>query len=196
MLKDYMLRSYVRKKLNLGRYLHSLRTAETAGEIAVRFGESADEARVAGLTHDLARDLSPEALMGLAVEDRFELLREDQEYPILLHGRAAAVLLERDLGEHRESILQAVRWHTVGEINMGTIGMVLFIADYIEPGRSHFREGFREEVLGESGIFDMFMMVLTHQLEHHKKIRRRISERTKRLIKVMQEDRYAVVQTG
>lgn len=196
MLKDYMLRPYVRKKLNLGRYLHSLRTAEVAGEIAVRFEESVDEARVAGLTHDLARDMYPETLRNLAGEDRFDLLQEEKEYPILLHGRAAAVLLERDLGEHRESVLQAVRWHTVGEIHMGTIGMILFIADYIEPGRSNFEEGFREEVLDRKGIFDMFMMILTHQVEYHEKIGRRLSERTKRLIKVMQEDRHAVVQTG
>jgi nicotinate-nucleotide adenylyltransferase len=194
MLKDYILQPFVRRKLSLGRYLHSLRTSVLAGELALRFHEDVDEARLAGLAHDLARELPAEQLLKLARTDLFEILPEDEEYPLLLHGRAAAVVLKNEFGEDRESVLQAIRWHTVGDADMGKIGIILFIADYIEPGRKHFAESFREEVLRRRSLYDMFMMVLHHQVEYNKKIGRRLSIRTERLLRTIREEGHVLVQ--
>lgn len=52
----------------------------------------------------------------------------------VLHGPAAALRLAED-GERREPLLEAIRWHTLGNPDWGPVGRALFMADYLEPGR-------------------------------------------------------------
>jgi 2-amino-4-hydroxy-6-hydroxymethyldihydropteridine diphosphokinase len=99
---------------------------------AMRLGD--DEAREwhdAGLWHDALRD-APEPVL--------RTLAEDDEAPAeMLHGPAAARRLEAD-GERRPGLLDAVRWHTVGNPRWARTGRALYMADYLEPGRNFARE--------------------------------------------------------
>ncbi len=80
----------------------------------------------AGRYHDALRDAPLEHLR-LAVGD--------PSLPdTVLHGPAAAVHLERE-GETRRELLDAIRWHTLGNPAWGRVGRALFMADYLEPGR-------------------------------------------------------------
>ncbi|HZO20188.1 MAG TPA: hypothetical protein VFB46_14455 [Gemmatimonadaceae bacterium] len=97
-----------------------------AGELHV----PPDEARAwhdAGLFHDALRDAPDEELRALV---------GDASLPAqILHGPAAAARLLRD-GETREDLLEAVRWHTVGNGAWARTGRALYMADFLEPGRS------------------------------------------------------------
>ena len=94
---------------------------------------SADEAAAwhdAGRFHDALRDASESELRVIVPED---------VGPIdLLHGPAAARRLA-DEGEHRTAVLEAVRWHTVGHPQWERTGRALYMADFLEPGRSFAR---------------------------------------------------------
>ncbi len=57
----------------------------------------------------------------------------------LLHGPAAAARLAED-GERRASVLEAIFWHTVGTAKWDRTGRVLYMADFLEPGRTFDRE--------------------------------------------------------
>ena len=83
--------------------------------------------RDAGLWHDALRD-APEATLRAIVGD-------GALPPGVLHGPAAATMLARD-GERRTSVLDAVRWHTVGLPAWDRTGRALFMADFLEPGRT------------------------------------------------------------
>lgn len=76
--------------------------------------------------HDALKDASTALLDTLA--------SEWWTAPELRHGPAAAVLAER-YGETDVGVLDAVRYHSVGYANWETVGRVLFLADYLEPGR-------------------------------------------------------------
>jgi HD superfamily phosphohydrolase YqeK len=52
----------------------------------------------------------------------------------LLHGPAVAARLKQD-GEQRTSVLDAVRWHTIGNKQWDRTGKALYMADFLEPGR-------------------------------------------------------------
>lgn len=83
--------------------------------------------RDAGLWHDALRD---------ADEATLRALTGDHERPFgLLHGPAAAQRLEAD-GETRTDVLDAIRWHTMGNASWSRTGRALFMADFLEPGRS------------------------------------------------------------
>jgi HD superfamily phosphohydrolase YqeK len=54
----------------------------------------------------------------------------------LMHGDAAADRAARD-GESDQSVLDAVRYHSTGYAGWDSTGKMLFLADYLEPGRGH-----------------------------------------------------------
>ena len=69
-----------------------------------------------------------------------DLLREltpDFDGPDKLrHGPAAAAMAER-LGERDTGVLAAVRYHSMGSTTWDRVGRMLYLADYLEPGRGH-----------------------------------------------------------
>lgn len=81
----------------------------------------------AGRWHDALRDAPEEALRTIV---------GDRALPYgVLHGPAAAEKLVAG-GERRATVLDAVRWHTVGSPTWDRTGRALFMADFLEPGRS------------------------------------------------------------
>jgi 2-amino-4-hydroxy-6-hydroxymethyldihydropteridine diphosphokinase len=81
----------------------------------------------AGVLHDALRD-APLAMLRALTGDGS--MSQD-----LLHGPAAAVRAEQD-GERRQDVLEAVRFHTVGSTTWNQTGKALYMADFLEPGRS------------------------------------------------------------
>lgn len=92
----------------------------------------------AAYLHDALRDADPEILAGLA-SDAWGI-------PALRHGPAAAVMAERE-GERDRGILDAVRYHSVGYADWDDVGRMLYLADYLDPGRS-FAHAEREALAG------------------------------------------------
>ncbi len=81
----------------------------------------------AGWWHDALRD---------ADEATLRAMTGDYERPYgMLHGPATALRLEAS-GEHREDVLSAIRWHTVGHAAWSPVGKALYMADFLEPGRT------------------------------------------------------------
>ena len=86
--------------------------------------------RDAGRWHDALRD-APEA--------ELRALAGDLTSPAnVLHGPAAAARLSA-AGEQRQDVLEALRWHTVGSAAWGRGGRALYMADFLDPGRSFAR---------------------------------------------------------
>ena len=81
--------------------------------------------------HDALKD-APKELLD-------ELAYDWWDVPGLRHGPAAAVLAER-YGEDDDGVLDAVRYHSVGYAGWEMVGKVLFLADYLEPGRESHTE--------------------------------------------------------
>lgn len=53
----------------------------------------------------------------------------------LWHAPVGAYLVRIEAGISDEEILQAIRYHTTGNKDMNTLDKIIFVADYIEPGR-------------------------------------------------------------
>lgn len=113
-----------------GRRAHIARVVRLLGQWAARMGLGDDEAAAwqdAGRLHDALRDADERELRSLV---------PDLDMPLgVLHGPAAAARLERN-GERRTDVLDAVRWHTLGHADWERTGDALYMADFLEPGRS------------------------------------------------------------
>lgn len=119
------------------RYEHSMRVAEEAYNLSSKYAlPNPRLAYLAGVGHDMCKDMDREVLLSLAAHDGEEIGEIEMERPSLLHGRAAAVKMRRDFNVDDESVIEAVAVHTFGKAGMSDIAKVLYIADKIEPGRS------------------------------------------------------------
>lgn len=145
----------LKNTLSYERYIHSLGTMEKACELAKRFNWDVEKAQIAGLLHDCAKCLSDEELLGY--EDCFDecekLSRKTWHAPVgVIHAK-------NDFGVSDDDILSAIRWHTVGRIDMSDFEKIIFLADKIET-RTREKE-FREKiqnVLDETNSLDEAML--------------------------------------
>ena len=68
-----------------------------------------------------------------------DALRDAPAADELAHGPMAAERAARD-GETDRGLLDAVRYHSLGYAGWDDVGKMLYLADYLEPGRSFDRE--------------------------------------------------------
>ncbi len=142
------IKEYAKKHLSEHRYRHSVNVAKTAKKLARRYDCSKKarlKAYIAGLAHDMCKEESDDFLLQTAAQDGLLLSDFDKKHPGLLHGRAAAVLLQTCFTISDKKILQAVAHHTLGTEQPCKIAKIIMIADKIEPGRSHATE-LREKI--------------------------------------------------
>lgn len=124
------------KNLAPKRLKHSLGVSEAAAELACCYGADVAKARLAGLLHDCAREMSNNILLQTA--EAFGIVVNDVERrePMLLHAPVGAFIAARDYGVDDPEVLRAITWHTTGGPVMSLLDNVIFLADFIEPGRS------------------------------------------------------------
>ena len=72
-----------------------------------------------------------------------DALRDAPAASELDHGPLAAERAARD-GEHDQGVLDAVRYHSIGYAGWDEVGRMLYLADYLEPGRTFDREARRD----------------------------------------------------
>jgi len=123
------------------RRAHVARVVALLDEWAVALGMSEVDrrrARAAGWLHDSLRDATGDELRPMVAPELRDLPRK------LLHGPAAAARL-REEGMVDRDVLRAVSFHTVGHPELGLLGRLLYLADYLEPGRP-FDEEHRAEL--------------------------------------------------
>jgi 2-amino-4-hydroxy-6-hydroxymethyldihydropteridine diphosphokinase len=109
---------------------HVVRVVALLDQWSAQLQLSTDESqawRDAGWWHDALRD-ADESTLRAATGDALRPFG-------MLHGPAAAARLERD-GETRRDVLDAIRWHTVGCVQWTRVGRALYMADFLEPGRT------------------------------------------------------------
>lgn len=141
------VREYAKKAEKPDRYQHSLRVAEMAREMCVRYGEDPDRGYFTGLAHDICKDLDDQTQLELAGKDGQEISALERERPFLLHGRSAAVMLREEFGVDDDDVIQAVANHTFGCKDPCALAKIIFAADKIEPGRPQSTEEYRKKLL-------------------------------------------------
>jgi len=153
----------VEASLSRPRLAHSREVARLACELCDRFRVGEEKGYIAGMTHDLARELAPAEILLLCEGDGLPLSAAQRENPLLLHGRAAAVLLSKNTGYGDPDVLQAVRDHVTGSGSMGPLSRIVFAADYLEPTRDFVSPEFRRRTLGLS-LNEMVLAVLERKI--------------------------------
>lgn len=129
------IRKKLKKELDKGRYEHTKGVMYTAGCLAMAHEYSVEKAMLAGLLHDCAKCIPNDEKIALCEKNHILIHPVEYESPYLLHAKLGAYLAEKTYGVSNPEILHAIKVHTTGEPDMNLLDKIIYIADYIEPGR-------------------------------------------------------------
>lgn len=129
------MRRKLKKYLDRPRYEHTLGVMYTAGSMAMRYNADIEQALTAGLLHDCAKCIPSETKIKLC--DRYHLSVSEIELdnPSLLHAKLGAFLAAKKYHITDKQIINAIASHTTGRPEMTLLDKIIYISDYIEPGR-------------------------------------------------------------
>ncbi|MFX3616023.1 MAG: bis(5'-nucleosyl)-tetraphosphatase (symmetrical) YqeK [Sporolactobacillus sp.] len=161
-------RQAIEKILPDGRYRHSLGVSETAGKLAEKYGADKEKAALAGMLHDIAKHFSDDELK-VIIERRQDIDNDFLDFSDKLwHAPAGAAYVQETYGIEDPEILQAITYHTTGRTAMSLLEKIIFVADYIEPGRdfpgvNEVRETAKESL--EEAAFQELQRTIVYLLE-------------------------------
>lgn len=131
------LRKAMEKVQDGDRYEHTLGVEYTAAALAMRYGANVRDAQAAGLLHDCAKCLSDKKRLKICENHDIPITKVERKNPFLLHAKAGAYLARKKYRVKNQDILNAIQNHTTGRKGMSLLEKIVFVADYIEPGRKH-----------------------------------------------------------
>lgn len=126
------LKNWLKENLSEERYYHTLGTAQCAKELAAKLGFDENKAYIAGLLHDCAKCFSNEKLLEI-IKNNLEVEECELLNYKTLHAPVSAYIAEQEFGVTDAEILSAIRWHTLGKIDMTDFEKLIFLSDKIEP---------------------------------------------------------------
>lgn len=162
------IRDSMRKALDPARYLHSIGVEEVACDLAAIYGFDMKKARLAGILHDCAKNLTDEELISECISNQIEISEVEKQCAYLLHAKVGALYARIRYHVEDEEILSAIRYHTTGRPNMSLPEKIIFTADYIEPYRKPIP---RIEEIRKAAYSDLdtaVLMILENMLNHLK----------------------------
>ena len=116
------------------RYNHSIGVMEKSIELARIYGEDEDKAALAGLTHDIAKEIPDEEAFKIAEKNNIQLDEVERMHTRLLHGPIGAYIVKEKYG-FDEQIQDAIKYHTASYYKMDMLAKILYVADKIEETR-------------------------------------------------------------
>lgn len=125
------------KALTEKRMNHSLSVAKLCYDLALVHDSDPMQAYLAGLFHDIARQIPKDEMVELARKHGIDVGPEEILEPLLLHGPLSSCVAAENYGIHDSEILNAISCHTVGREGMNLLDKILFIADKTEPLRKY-----------------------------------------------------------
>ncbi len=129
--KNEQAMSWLKGNLDEERLLHSLGCAQCAAELAQKFNLDEKRAYIAGLLHDCAKCVDEEKMQEFA--SALELEEKELTNAKVIHAPVSAYLAKNEFGVEDEEVLSAIRWHTLGKMDMTEFEKIVFLADKIEP---------------------------------------------------------------
>ena len=114
------------------RFKHCIGVSETSHKLAEL--NNYDKAALAGFIHDYAKQVSPARFIEVIKEQHFDpdLLNYNRA---IWHGIVGSYFIEKELKITDPEILTAIKRHTTADVEMTTLDKIVFVADFIEPGR-------------------------------------------------------------
>ena len=135
MFEEYT--SLIKEKLSEYRFHHSMCVAEKARELALQHGLDGDKAYLAGILHDITKEMPNEEQVALIEQYDRPLTYAERGNHRVFHQMSGAVYVRNILGIDDEEIIGGIRWHTTGHENMTLFEIIIYLADFTSADRQY-----------------------------------------------------------
>lgn len=147
----------LKRELSKERYLHTLGVRDCAVELAKRYNLDVKKAELAGLLHDCAKCKTNDELKEIINKFLDDVDKNELKNYKTLHAPVGAYYAKEKFNIEDDEILSAIRWHTLGRVNMTMFEKIIFLADKIEKNTRDLN--YRNEIIkilddneGEKGL--------------------------------------------
>ncbi|MGL5439291.1 MAG: bis(5'-nucleosyl)-tetraphosphatase (symmetrical) YqeK [Filifactoraceae bacterium] len=129
------IESILKSELSAKRFDHTMRVVETAIKIGEVYNMNLNNIKLAALLHDCAKNYAEQELMDLSIRNNVKLNEFQVKNKELIHSVLGRAIARNVYGIDDMDVLNAIEYHTTGRANMSNIEMIIYIADFCEPGR-------------------------------------------------------------
>lgn len=126
----------IKRILSEKRYIHSLGVMNKAEELAKQYHINVDKAKIVGLAHDIAKEMSKEEKIAYVKNHNIEIDEIEKINIELLHGKIGADICKNKY-QFSQDMQDAIRYHTTGSPEMDDLAKIILIADKTEAGRKN-----------------------------------------------------------
>lgn len=177
------LKTIITKYLDTYRQIHSINVAAMAKAHAQKYGIDENKAYVAGMLHDIAKELPEQKQEEYARKhvNQFELSLATY------HAAAACYVVESDLNIHDLAILDAIRWHTTAYFEMSPLAKLIYISDMVSSERDYEGVDYLRALLDENldqAFKEGFLQSFQHLIDKGVKI----NDKYKKLAKAVERN--------
>lgn len=124
----------LKQVLSEKRYIHSIGVMEMCEKLAKIYGVDIQNAKIAGLLHDIAKETTSEEKLEYAKQNNIEIDEIEKTNPQILHGKIGAHIAKVKYGVSKE-IQNAIEYHTETNPNMDILAKIVYVSDKIELNR-------------------------------------------------------------
>lgn len=134
-IKEYT--TVIRERLSDYRFYHSLCVAESAKELARRYGADEEKAEVAGILHDVMKESTKKEQLEIIEKACMTITELEKSRKKFYHQISGSAYAKVVLGIEDKEILDAIRYHTTGRANMTLMDEIIYLADFISADRDY-----------------------------------------------------------
>ena len=148
------------------RYTHSVGVMEMAGELAEIYCVDIENAKLAGLLHDNAQEMSEEEMLKYVEENNIEINEFEKHNVKILHGKIGADIAKKKYGVS-EQIQKAIEYHTTTNPNMDILAKIVYISDKIELTRkSDSYDIEQEREIAKQDLDEAVLLIINNTTKH------------------------------
>lgn len=118
----------VKSRLSEKRFYHSQCVKDRCVEYAKIYGEDVEKARLVGIAHDVAKEMSHEDKIKFMHDRGLEINKYEIDSPGLLHAPVGSLIAKEEFG-YSDDMVKAIATHTMGDKDMSLLAEILFVAD-------------------------------------------------------------------
>mgnify|MGYP001061309963 CR=1 FL=1 len=130
-------KNYLKENLSKKRYTHLVNVANAASKLAEKYGGNKEKAYLAGLLHDICKEMPTEKQLELVKLSGLDVCEIETKTPALFHAIAGAEFIQSEFQIRDPEIINAVRYHTVGCKDMPLLSQIIYLADLISDDRDY-----------------------------------------------------------
>lgn len=127
----------IKERLSDYRFYHSVCVAESAVQLAKRFGADEEKARVAGILHDVMKEETKENQLAVIQKAGMKMTELEKKNKKVYHQMSGAAYVKEELGITDDEIINAIRYHTTGRRSMSLLEKIIYLADFISADRDY-----------------------------------------------------------